>query len=46
MLFRSDTNEARDTLRTIAPEIKIGDGNIEAEEPNQEVIAPKEEPNE
>ena len=37
-----DTNEARDTLRTIAPEIKIGDGDIQSEEseliPETEVV--------
>ncbi|HIC1275367.1 TPA: hypothetical protein ACWZ7Z_004975, partial [Escherichia coli] len=41
-----DTNEARDTLRTIAPEIKISDGDIEPKEPVQEAMAPTEEPNE
>lgn len=35
-----NADEARDTIRAVAPEIKIGDGNIEVEEESQEVIVP------
>lgn len=37
-----DVNEARDTLRTIAPEIKISEASIVTEQPVREEL-PKEE---
>lgn len=37
-----NAEEARDTIRAVAPEIKLGEGNIEIEQPVQEAI-PEEE---